>query len=110
MGKKPKSDQKKSKKAPTANLLGSISHRARGKHHLWVGSRTQVEKKRWGKTRLAKRGCFFALKIFIKRYKGEANHWFGLRKEDGGWWWANGTAFDNWLVPLSVLGAWVGSW
>ncbi|XP_075268236.1 C-type lectin domain family 2 member B isoform X2 [Opisthocomus hoazin] len=35
--------------------------------------------------------------IFIKRYKGEANHWFGLRKEDGGWWWANGTAFDNWF-------------
>ncbi|KFV54919.1 C-type lectin domain family 2 member E, partial [Gavia stellata] len=34
---------------------------------------------------------------FIKRYKGEANHWFGLRKEDNSWWWANGTAFNNWF-------------
>uniref|UniRef100_A0A8C0FPK6 C-type lectin domain-containing protein n=1 Tax=Bubo bubo TaxID=30461 RepID=A0A8C0FPK6_BUBBB len=33
--------------------------------------------------------------IFVKRYKGEANHWFGLRKEEDGWWWSNGTAFDN---------------
>ncbi|KAM6107013.1 C-type lectin domain family 2 member B-like isoform 2-T2 [Phoenicopterus ruber ruber] len=35
---------------------------------------------------------------FIKRYKGEANHWFGLRKEeDDSWRWANGTAFNNWF-------------
>uniref|UniRef100_A0A663F6I0 C-type lectin domain-containing protein n=1 Tax=Aquila chrysaetos chrysaetos TaxID=223781 RepID=A0A663F6I0_AQUCH len=35
---------------------------------------------------------------FIKRYKGEANHWFGLRKEkDDSWWWTNGTAFNNWF-------------
>ncbi|XP_074932668.1 C-type lectin domain family 2 member B-like [Phalacrocorax aristotelis] len=34
---------------------------------------------------------------FIKRYKGEANHWFGLRKEDDGWRWTNGTAFNNWF-------------
>ncbi|CAM9107200.1 unnamed protein product [Bubo scandiacus] len=33
--------------------------------------------------------------IFVKRYKGEANHWFGLRKEKDGWWWSDGTAFDN---------------
>ncbi|XP_040434117.1 C-type lectin domain family 2 member D-like isoform X2 [Falco naumanni] len=47
--------------------------------------------------------------VFVKRYKGEANHWFGLRKEkDESWWWTNGTAFNNWLVPLSALGAW--SW
>ncbi|KAM6228703.1 C-type lectin domain family 2 member B-like isoform 2-T2 [Spheniscus humboldti] len=36
--------------------------------------------------------------VFIKRYKGEANHWFGLQKEkDGSWWWMNGTAFNNWF-------------
>ncbi|KAM9263888.1 C-type lectin domain family 2 member B-like [Morus bassanus] len=35
---------------------------------------------------------------FIKRYKGEANHWFGLRKEkDDSWRWSNGTAFNNWF-------------
>ncbi|XP_075581454.1 C-type lectin domain family 2 member D isoform X2 [Pelecanus crispus] len=34
---------------------------------------------------------------FIKRYKGKANHWFGLRKEDDSWWWTNGTAFNNWF-------------
>lgn len=35
---------------------------------------------------------------FIKRYKGEANHWFGLRKEDDdSWCWTNGTAFNNWF-------------
>ncbi|NXC77229.1 CLC2E protein, partial [Anhinga anhinga] len=34
---------------------------------------------------------------FIKRYKGGANHWFGLRKEDGSWRWTNGTAFNNWF-------------
>ncbi|KAM6038903.1 C-type lectin domain family 2 member B-like [Theristicus caerulescens] len=34
---------------------------------------------------------------FIQRYKGEANHWFGLRKEDDSWWWSNGTAFNNWF-------------
>ncbi|XP_009462440.1 PREDICTED: C-type lectin domain family 2 member E-like [Nipponia nippon] len=34
---------------------------------------------------------------FIKRYKGEANHWFGLRKEYNSWWWSNGTAFNNWF-------------
>uniref|UniRef100_A0A8D0FSF0 C-type lectin domain-containing protein n=1 Tax=Strix occidentalis caurina TaxID=311401 RepID=A0A8D0FSF0_STROC len=33
--------------------------------------------------------------VFIKRYKGEANRWFGLRKEEDGWWWSDGTAFDN---------------
>ncbi|XP_009958870.1 PREDICTED: C-type lectin domain family 2 member B-like, partial [Leptosomus discolor] len=33
---------------------------------------------------------------FIKRYKGEANHWFGLRKEeDNRWRWTNGTAFNH---------------
>uniref|UniRef100_A0A8C8BM66 C-type lectin domain-containing protein n=1 Tax=Otus sunia TaxID=257818 RepID=A0A8C8BM66_9STRI len=35
--------------------------------------------------------------IFINRYKGEANHWFGLRKEEDGWRWSNGTAFNNWF-------------
>ncbi|XP_062454615.1 C-type lectin domain family 2 member D-like [Rhea pennata] len=36
--------------------------------------------------------------IFIKRYKGPANHWFGLRKEgDESWRWTNGTAFNNWF-------------
>ncbi|NWH47660.1 CLC2E protein, partial [Fregata magnificens] len=36
--------------------------------------------------------------VFIKRCKGEANHWFGLRKEkDDSWWWTNGTAFNNWF-------------
>ncbi|XP_055648524.1 C-type lectin domain family 2 member D-like isoform X2 [Falco peregrinus] len=36
--------------------------------------------------------------VFIKRYKGEANRWFGLRKEkDESWWWTNGTAFNNWF-------------
>ncbi|KFU98496.1 C-type lectin domain family 2 member D, partial [Pterocles gutturalis] len=35
--------------------------------------------------------------IFIKRYKGEANHWFGLRKEGDQWQWANGTALNSWL-------------
>ncbi|XP_054663579.1 C-type lectin domain family 2 member A-like isoform X2 [Grus americana] len=34
---------------------------------------------------------------FLKRYKGDANHWFGLRKEDDSWWWSNGTAFNNWF-------------
>ncbi|XP_050770770.1 C-type lectin domain family 2 member D-like [Gymnogyps californianus] len=34
---------------------------------------------------------------FIKRYKGEANHWFGLRKNGDSWWWTNGMAFDNWF-------------
>ncbi|NXT32329.1 CLC2E protein, partial [Pelecanoides urinatrix] len=34
---------------------------------------------------------------FIKRYKGEANHWFGLQKENDVWWWTNGTAFNNWF-------------
>ncbi|KFV55704.1 C-type lectin domain family 2 member E, partial [Tyto alba] len=34
---------------------------------------------------------------FIRRYKGEANHWFGLRKKDDEWWWTNGTALNNWF-------------
>ncbi|KFP09258.1 C-type lectin domain family 2 member E, partial [Egretta garzetta] len=35
---------------------------------------------------------------FVKRYKGKANHWFGLRKEkDNNWWWTNGTVFNNWF-------------
>ncbi|NWH25465.1 CLC2E protein, partial [Grus americana] len=34
---------------------------------------------------------------FLKRYKGDANHWFGLRKEDDSWRWSNGTAFNNWF-------------
>ncbi|XP_040398794.1 C-type lectin domain family 2 member B-like isoform X2 [Cygnus olor] len=33
---------------------------------------------------------------FIMRYKGEANHWFGLHDDgDGQWRWTNGTAFNN---------------
>ncbi|XP_071880878.1 C-type lectin domain family 2 member B-like isoform X2 [Anas platyrhynchos] len=33
---------------------------------------------------------------FIKRYKGQGNHWFGLHKEDDGQWrWTNGTVFNN---------------
>ncbi|NXK48837.1 CLC2E protein, partial [Chauna torquata] len=33
---------------------------------------------------------------FIKRYKGQANHWFGLYKDDNDrWMWTNGTAFKN---------------
>ncbi|NXT49147.1 CLC2D protein, partial [Pluvianellus socialis] len=36
--------------------------------------------------------------VFIKRYKGQANHWFGLRKEQNeSWLWTNGTAFNNWF-------------
>ncbi|NXX77317.1 CLC2E protein, partial [Urocolius indicus] len=34
---------------------------------------------------------------FIKRYKGEANHWFGLRKENQNWLWVDGTTFDSWF-------------
>ncbi|XP_032061106.1 C-type lectin domain family 2 member B-like [Aythya fuligula] len=35
---------------------------------------------------------------FIKRYKGPANHWFGLHEEDNGQLrWTNGTAFNNWF-------------
>ncbi|XP_068520325.1 C-type lectin domain family 2 member B-like isoform X20 [Anas acuta] len=34
---------------------------------------------------------------FIKRCKGQGNHWFGLHKEDDGQWrWTNGTAFNDW--------------
>eukprot|EP00075_Anas_platyrhynchos_P036906 XP_027326159.1 C-type lectin domain family 2 member B-like isoform X2 [Anas platyrhynchos] len=36
---------------------------------------------------------------FIKRYKGQANHWLGLQEEvNGQWRWTNGTAFNNWFV------------
>uniref|UniRef100_A0A8B9T2L5 C-type lectin domain-containing protein n=1 Tax=Anas platyrhynchos TaxID=8839 RepID=A0A8B9T2L5_ANAPL len=36
---------------------------------------------------------------FIKRYKGQANHWLGLQEEGNGQWrWTNGTAFNNWFV------------
>ncbi|XP_032061103.1 C-type lectin domain family 2 member B-like [Aythya fuligula] len=35
---------------------------------------------------------------FIKRYKGQANHWFGLHEDvNGQWRWTNGTAFNNWF-------------
>ncbi|XP_066842966.1 C-type lectin domain family 2 member B-like isoform X2 [Anser cygnoides] len=35
---------------------------------------------------------------FIKHYRGQANHWFGLHKEgDGQWRWTNGTAFNTWF-------------
>ncbi|NXI68301.1 CLC2E protein, partial [Anseranas semipalmata] len=35
---------------------------------------------------------------FIKRYKGQANHWFGLHEEDTNqWMWINGTAFNKWF-------------
>ncbi|XP_068520304.1 C-type lectin domain family 2 member B-like isoform X3 [Anas acuta] len=35
---------------------------------------------------------------FIKRYMGQANHWFGLHEEvNGHWRWSNGTAFSNWF-------------
>ncbi|EOA95576.1 C-type lectin domain family 2 member D2, partial [Anas platyrhynchos] len=37
---------------------------------------------------------------FIKRFKGQANHWFGLHDEDNSQWrWTNGAAFNNWSVP-----------
>uniref|UniRef100_A0A8B9T322 C-type lectin domain-containing protein n=1 Tax=Anas platyrhynchos TaxID=8839 RepID=A0A8B9T322_ANAPL len=40
---------------------------------------------------------------FIKRYKGQANHWLGLQEEGNGQWrWTNGTAFNNWSVPPPV--------
>eukprot|EP00075_Anas_platyrhynchos_P003189 XP_005027785.2 C-type lectin domain family 2 member B [Anas platyrhynchos] len=36
---------------------------------------------------------------FIKRFKGQANHWFGLHDEGNSQWrWTNGTAFNNWFV------------
>nr|XP_038043901.1 C-type lectin domain family 2 member B-like isoform X2 [Anas platyrhynchos] len=35
---------------------------------------------------------------FINRYKGQANHWFGLHEEgDGQRRWTNGTAFNSWF-------------
>uniref|UniRef100_A0A8B9T3F4 C-type lectin domain-containing protein n=1 Tax=Anas platyrhynchos TaxID=8839 RepID=A0A8B9T3F4_ANAPL len=35
---------------------------------------------------------------FIKRYKGQANHWFGLHDEGNSQWrWTNGAAFNNWF-------------
>uniref|UniRef100_A0A8B9VBP7 C-type lectin domain-containing protein n=1 Tax=Anas zonorhyncha TaxID=75864 RepID=A0A8B9VBP7_9AVES len=40
---------------------------------------------------------------FIKRYMGQGNHWFGLHEDvNGQWRWTNGTAFNNWSVPLPV--------
>ncbi|XP_068520362.1 C-type lectin domain family 2 member B-like [Anas acuta] len=36
---------------------------------------------------------------FIKRYKGQANHWFGLHDEGNSQWrWTNGTACNSWFV------------
>ncbi|NXG40197.1 CLC2E protein, partial [Dromaius novaehollandiae] len=36
--------------------------------------------------------------IFVKRCKGHANHWFGLRKAGNeSWKWSDGTAFNNWF-------------
>ncbi|XP_040398800.1 C-type lectin domain family 2 member E-like isoform X4 [Cygnus olor] len=33
------------------------------------------------------------------RYKGEANHWFGLHDDgDSQWRWTNGTAFNTWFA------------
>ncbi|XP_062978351.1 C-type lectin domain family 2 member D-like [Elgaria multicarinata webbii] len=35
-------------------------------------------------------------KAFILRYKGKADHWIGLQKDQGqGWRWADGTEFRN---------------
>uniref|UniRef100_A0A493T6Z4 C-type lectin domain-containing protein n=1 Tax=Anas platyrhynchos platyrhynchos TaxID=8840 RepID=A0A493T6Z4_ANAPP len=40
---------------------------------------------------------------FIRRCKGQGNHWVGLHEEGNGQWrWTNGTAFNNWSVPLHV--------
>lgn len=59
-----------------------------------------------GRTRRAKPRCRVASQAVVKRYSGEANHWFGLRKgKDNSWRRTNGTAFNRWLVPLSRLGA-----
>ncbi|KAI6057581.1 AICL-like 2 [Aix galericulata] len=35
---------------------------------------------------------------FIKRYKGQGNHWLGLHEVGKGQWrWTKGTAFNNWF-------------
>uniref|UniRef100_A0A8B9QWP6 C-type lectin domain-containing protein n=1 Tax=Anas platyrhynchos TaxID=8839 RepID=A0A8B9QWP6_ANAPL len=35
---------------------------------------------------------------FIRRCKGQGNHWVGLHEEGNGQWrWTNGTAFNNWF-------------
>ncbi|NWI93091.1 CLC2E protein, partial [Pitta sordida] len=32
---------------------------------------------------------------FALDYKDETNLWVGLEQRDNGWWWIDGTAFDN---------------
>ncbi|XP_069506573.1 C-type lectin domain family 2 member D-like isoform X3 [Ambystoma mexicanum] len=52
---------------------------------------------------------------FVMRYKGEIDHWIGLRRDSGqAWKWVNGTEFSNWFIigdysECAFLGSFVGS-
>ncbi|XP_069506600.1 uncharacterized protein [Ambystoma mexicanum] len=40
---------------------------------------------------------------FVMRYKGERDHWIGLRRDsDQPWKWVNGTEFDNWPAAATT--------
>lgn len=46
--------------------------------------------------------CAF-FKVFLKQHVGRAEHWIGLKNEDGQTWkWSNGKEFNNWWVSRSL--------